>query len=113
MSPIDEIPDELFEQYEDEYYEQVWQEQIAEKRKELEDIPINLIIDTNWWIYLTKEENFQFLKLIAEKINTGEFRLLMPQQIIDEWDNNLNKTKESARIIIKGQLKMRLELVNT
>lgn len=105
MSPIDEIPDEVFEQFEDEYHEQLWQEQIAEKRKELEEIPINLIIDTNWWIYLTKEENFLFLKQIAEKLNTGEFRILVPEPIIAEWDRNLEQTKENAKNTIRNQTK--------
>ncbi len=112
MNPEDDIPAETLQEMEDEYNERVWQEQITEKRKEIGEIPINLIIDTNWWIYLTKEENFPQLRQIAEKLNTGEFRILVPEQIIIEWDRNLEQTKNSAIASIKNQTKNSLKISN-
>jgi len=105
MNSFDEIPDSIISEMEEQFAEQEWQRQLEEKREEIDDIPINLIIDTNWWIYLTQEENIKFLKLITEKLNKGEFRILVPELVIKEWENNLQQTKHSAQNSIKNQAK--------
>jgi len=105
MNSFDDIPHSIISEIEEQFAEQEWQRQLEEKREEIDDIPINLIIDTNWWIYLTQEENIKFLKLITEKLNKGEFRILVPELVIKEWENNLQQTKHSAQNSIKNQAK--------
>mgnify|MGYP002079204339 CR=1 FL=1 len=99
------MTDEMYEEFDKFWQEQEWQNILAEKRKEIDDVPINLILDTNWWIYLTKEENFEVLQEIIKNLNTGKFRILVPEVIIQEWERNLNHTKDSAQQTILNQCK--------
>lgn len=99
----DEIPDEIIEQAEEYWAQEQWREQIEEKKKDFDEIPINLILDTNWWIYLAQGENPEALKQIVEKLNNGEFKILTSETLISEWDRNLNATKEEAQKAILEQ----------
>ena len=99
----EEIPEELIEQAEEYWAQEQWREQLEEKKKDFEDIPVNIILDTNWWIYLAQGENPEALKQIVQKLNNGEFKILTSETLISEWDRNLNTTKESAQKAILEQ----------
>ncbi len=67
--------------------------------------PISIILDTNWWIYLAKGEQPKSLKEIINKIDCGEFRLIVPDVIIQEWDRNLEQTRKDVEEFILDQAK--------
>ncbi|MFB9865221.1 PIN domain-containing protein [Rufibacter immobilis] len=55
---------------------------------------INLIIDTNIWIYLAQGEHPYILEKVLEKVENREFRFIVSELQIHEWNRHKDKIKE-------------------
>ncbi|WP_027386746.1 PIN domain-containing protein [Chryseobacterium gregarium] len=64
-----------------------------------------LALDTNIWIYLTKETFDPLFESLKEKIANNEFELLTNEIVIEEWKRNKKSTIKSLCESIKQEFK--------
>ncbi len=100
----DRMPDDVVIELA-ELAEQKWREIVQSKKQELDTVPIKLVLDSDWWIYLGQGKHPEILKAIISKINSGEFQLVTSEWVLKEWDRNLERTRMDARNLLLQESK--------
>lgn len=68
-------------------------------------IPIFLVIDTNYWIYLAKGDHSAVFDKIVTKIKDDTYQILTCDFAIHEWDRGIDKTRNEIIKTIHDQSK--------
>ena len=69
----------------------------------ISEVPIYIILDTNWLIYLSEGQNPYVLQKIREKIIEGKFVLLVPEIIYAEYFQNEDKPIRQLEDLIEKE----------
>ena len=72
----------------------------------------NIALDTNIWIYLTKDTFFELWIKFKEMKENGEIRVIVNDIILKEWARNKPKTIKNLINNIKNEYKSALNLSN-
>jgi predicted nucleic acid-binding protein len=72
----------------------------------------NIALDTNIWIYLTKESFSELWEKLKLMQSNGEIEILINELILLEWSRNKNKTISTLIEGIKGEYKCAKTLAN-
>jgi len=71
-----------------------------------------ITLDTNIWIYLTKDTLFELWLKFKEMKNNGEIEVIVNDVILMEWERNKPKTIKNLSDSIKNEYKSALKLAN-
>ena len=72
----------------------------------------NIVLDTNIWVYLTKDSYFKLWNKFKEMKDNNEIKILVNDVIISEWNRNKQKTIERLTESIKNEYKGAKNLAN-
>ena len=72
----------------------------------------NIALDTNIWIYLTKDTFYELWMKFKEMKENGEIRVIVNDIILNEWTRNKETTIKSLTNNIKNEYKSALNLAN-
>jgi len=72
----------------------------------------NLALDTNIWIYLTKDNFHELWVKLKEMKEKGEVKIILNDIILKEWDRNKATTIKTLTTSIKNEYKSALSLAN-
>lgn len=72
----------------------------------------NIALDTNIWIYLTKNTFYELWIKFKEMKENGEIRIIVNDIILNEWKRNKEVTIKSLTNNIKNEYKSALNLAN-
>lgn len=73
---------------------------------------MNIALDTNIWIYLTKDTFFELLTKFKEMKESGEITVIVNDIILKEWNRNKPTTIKTLTNNIKNEYKSALNLSN-
>ncbi|SDC24786.1 PIN domain-containing protein [Williamwhitmania taraxaci] len=71
---------------------------------------MNIALDTNIWIYLTKDTFFELWTKFKEMKENGEVKVLVNDIILKEWARNKPTTIKTLTNNIKNEYKSALNL---
>jgi len=72
----------------------------------------NIALDTNIWIYLTKDTFYQLWVKLKEMKEKDKIKILINDVILKEWDRNKETTIKSLESSIKNEYKSAINLSN-
>lgn len=73
---------------------------------------MNIALDTNIWIYLTKDTFFELWMKFKEMRESGEIKIIVNDIILKEWSRNKPTTIKTLTDNIKNEYKTALNLSN-
>ncbi len=73
---------------------------------------MNIALDTNIWIYLTKDTFFELWTKFKEMKENGEIKVIVNDLILKEWARNKSTTIKTLTSNIKNEYKSALNLSN-
>lgn len=76
-------------------------------------MPIRLFVDTCVWLDLAKDFREQpVIGALEDLVNSGEVELVVPQQVLDEFDRNKGRIIEDARRGLQSHFRLVRQAVN-
>ncbi|WP_454825854.1 PIN domain-containing protein [Paraburkholderia xenovorans] len=76
-------------------------------------MPIQLVVDTCVWLDLAKDYREQpVIAALEDLIESGEVELIVPQQVLDEFDRNKTRIIEEARRGLQSHFRLVRQAVN-
>ena len=89
------------------------QTEINSDREQIKNkVKMNIALDTNIWIYLTKDTFFKLWTKFKEMKETGEITVIINDIILKEWARNKPTTIKTLTNNIKNEYKSALNLSN-
>lgn len=73
---------------------------------------VNVVLDTNIWIYLTKDTFFELWVKLKEMQHSGQIRVIVNDVIVKEWRRNKENTIRSLSENIRQEYKAAKNLLN-
>jgi len=73
---------------------------------------VNIVLDTNIWIYLTKDTFFELWVKLKEMKHSGQIRVIVNDVIVKEWRRNKENTIRALSENIRQEYKAAKNLLN-
>ena len=69
-----------------------------------------ITLDTNTWIYLANgTEPVKLLHYLNSEVEKGNIKILLPLQVVTEWENNKEKNVKQGSLKHFGEIKEALD----
>lgn len=76
-------------------------------------MPIKLLIDTCVWLDLAKDYRDQpVIRALEDLVESGQVALIVPQQVLDEFERNKARIIEDARRGLQSHFRLVRQAVN-